>query len=85
MCFLQPHADQINHFPNVQIIPNSSQLGYQHPNKVIREIITEHQLMEMSTDDSNCEVMVKPHNDSGKVRENLQNDRVRIFHDIPDC
>ena len=39
----------------------------------------------MTTHDLNCEVMVKPQNESGRVRENLQNDRLRVFRDTPDC
>ena len=39
----------------------------------------------MTPGDSNCEVMENPHNESGGVRENLQNDRVRVFRDTPDC
>ena len=40
--------------------------------------------MKLATDDPNFEVMINPHNESGGVRENLQNDRVRVFHDTPD-
>ena len=40
--------------------------------------------MKKTTHDSNGEVMVKPHNESGGVREKLQNYREKVFRDTSD-
>ena len=42
------------------------------------------QIMKMTTDDPNFKVMVNPQNESGGMRENLQNDRVRVVRETPD-